>query len=140
MSNAQKIETGDSFVMPKRIEVMNPRGVMMNGITLFPGDNPVTKELAEKIAKYRGLRNTLTQLAVRPRGKKPELKLHYGDAPGKVIDRSESLKGLTTEAAIKVVESSHDADELGVWLKDAKGKLREAIVTQLELVDLDSED
>jgi len=138
MSNAQKVEA--PFVMPKRIEVVNPRGVNMNGIMLFPGDNPVTPELAAKISQHRGLRNTLTQLAVRPKGKRPELKLFYDDKPGKSIDRSESLKGLTPEAAIKMVESSSDAAELTVWLKDARGKLREAIETQLALVDLDSEE
>jgi hypothetical protein len=117
------------------IEIKQPRSIIYKKTILFPGPNEVTPELAEEIAKGKGLARFLAKMQ-----RAGIVAMGNAKAIREPAREEGSLAGLSEEQAVRLIEATTDEAQLQAWKKKARGKLAQAIKDQLDFVKLEKGD
>jgi hypothetical protein len=127
--------------MIRQIEVLQPRAVIFGSFMLLPGVNDLKAEFLEELAKRPAWQKQIDRLSRPGKGHdgepcSPVLRvLEKADKKAKRYDGTDSLAGLSDEAAAKLIDGCDAADQLQRWHKTAKSKpIRELIAVKLDLL------
>lgn len=129
-----------------KIEVLKPRAIAFAAdLLLIPGENTIPPEkmylLETEAAKKALARLSSPKLDAngRPIEGTATIRVLDDKSQGRVFDKSASPFDLDGQQAIKLIESEVDIATLKRWAADrrAKGALKQAIIDQLEIAQLE---